>query len=175
MKISQKIATSLAAATVLAGMAAAQSTHQNANRLAADNNFVMKAAQGGLAEVSLGQLAVSHASNDKVRQFGQRMINDHTMANTELKQVASQKGETVPAQLDAKDQATIDKLSQLNGQQFDRAYMNDMVKDHKADVAEFKKEASSGDDPDVKGFASKTLPTLEDHLKMAEEIQGQLK
>lgn len=175
MKISQKLVTSLAAATLLAGMAAAQSTKQSANRLASDNNFVTKAAQGGMAEVELGQLAVSHASNAKVKQFGQRMIDDHSKANTELKQVASQKGERPPAQLDPKDQATLDRLSKLNGDKFDRAYMSDMVKDHKTDVAEFKKEASSGDDPDVKAFASKTLPTLEDHLKMAEEINSQLK
>lgn len=175
MKISQKVVTSLAAATLLAGVAAAQSTNQSANRLAADNNFVTKAAQGGMAEVELGQLAVSHASNAKVKQFGQRMIDDHTKANTRLKQLASQKGERPPAHLDPKDQATIDKLSNLNGNQFDRAYMSDMVKDHKADVTEFKKEASNGDDPDVKAFASKTLPTLEDHLKTAEEISSQLK
>jgi putative membrane protein len=135
----------------------------------------MKAAQGGMAEVALGQLAVSHASNGKVKEFGQRMIDDHTKANTELKQVASHKGETVPSQVDPKDQATMDRLSKLNGNQFDGAYMNDMVKDHKMDIAEFKKEASGGDDPEVKAFASKTLPTLEDHLKMAEEIQSQLK
>ena len=175
MKISQKLVTSMAAATLLAGIAASQSTNHSANRLAADNKFVTKAAQDGLAEVELGQLAVSHASNAKVKEFGQRMIDDHSKANTELKQVASQKGERPPAQLDPKDQATVDRLSKLNGDKFDRAYMSDMVKDHKEDLAQFKKEASSGDDPDVKAFASKTLPTLEYHLKTAEEINSQLK
>lgn len=175
MKISQKLVTTFGAVTLLAGMAAAQSTNHSANRLAADNKFVIKAAQFGLAEVDLSQLAASHASNAKVKEFGQRMIDDHTKVNTELKQVASQKGERAPVHLDPKDQATVDGLSQLNGDKFDRAYMSDMVKDHKEDVAEFKKEAFSGDDPDVKAFASKTLPTLEDHLKAAEEINSQFK
>jgi len=103
------------------------------------------------------------------------MVDDHSKANDELKRVASQKGITVPSSVDRKERATIDRLSKLNGDAFDRAYMQDMVKDHQEDVAEFKKEASSGADSDVKAFASKTLPTLEEHLKMAEDTQRQLK
>jgi putative membrane protein len=152
------------------------SNQPNANRLmTADSDFVRKAAQGGMAEVELGRLATSKASNEKVKQFGQRMVDDHSKANNELKEVASRKGVTLPTSLDAKDQSTKDKLSKLSGAEFDKAYMEDMVKDHKTDVSEFRKESNSGSDPDVKSFASKTLPTLEEHLKLAEDTLAQVK
>lgn len=148
-------------------VASAQNT---ANRMGSpDNTWINKAAQGGMAEVELGQLAQSNASSDAVKQFGKRMVDDHTKANNELKRIAADKGITLPSGLDAKDQAVKDRLSKLSGKEFDRAYMEDMVKDHRGDVAEFKKEASSGKDSDVKAFAAKTLPTLEEHLKLAEQ------
>jgi putative membrane protein len=136
---------------------------------AADKNFVMKAAKGGLAEVELGRLAAEKATNPDVKQFGQRMVDDHSKANDELKSLAEQKGITLPTELDAKDKATRDRLAKLSGEAFDRAYMTDMVKDHKMDVSEFRKESRSARDADVKAFAGKTLPTLEEHLKMAED------
>ena len=139
-----------------------------------DSHFVMDAAKGGLAEVEMGKLAAEKASSPDVKQFGQRMVDDHSKANDELKAVASQKGITLPTELAAADKATLDRLSKLSGEAFDRAYMSDMVKDHKKDVAEFKKEASAGKDADVKAFAGKTLPTLEDHLKMAQDVHGKV-
>lgn len=172
MNMPQKILAGFAAATLAAGMAAAQS--KSANRLAADNTFTTKAAEGGMAEVQMGQLAVQHASNQQVKDFGQRMIDDHSKANDQLKQIASKQGLTLPTAVSAKQQATLDHLSQLNGDQFDRAYMQDMVKDHKEDIMEFKKEASSGDDAQVKAFASKTLPILEEHLRLAEKTEKQI-
>lgn len=138
---------------------------------AADKNFVMKAAQGGMAEVELGQLATQNAKSDEVKQFGQRMVDDHTKANDQLKQVAQQKGVTLPTDLSAKDKAEKDRLSKLQGEQFDKAYMQHMVMDHKKDVAEFKKESTSAKDSDVKNFAAQTLPTLEDHLKQAQQVE----
>lgn len=138
---------------------------------AADKNFVMKAAEGGLAEVQLGQLATQNAQSDEVKQFGQRMVDDHTKANDQLKQVAEQKGVTLPTDLSAKDKAEKGRLSKLKGEQFDRAYMQHMVMDHKKDVAEFKKESTSAKDSDVKNFASQTLPTLQDHLKQAQQVE----
>jgi putative membrane protein len=136
-----------------------------------DKQFVMKAAQGGLAEVQLGQLAAQNGNSDRVKQFGQRMVDDHSKANDQLKQVAQQKGVTIPTELSAKDQAEKDRLSKLKGDAFDRAYMKHMVMDHKTDVAEFQKEAKSGKDNDVKNFASQTLPILQDHLKEAQQVQ----
>ncbi len=142
---------------------------------AGDSTFATKAAQGGMAEVKLGELAKEHASSSDVKTFGQRMIDDHTKANDELKTVASKKGITLPTDIDAKDQATYDRLSKLNGAAFDRAYMRDMVSDHRTDISEFKKEASSGTDPDLKEFASKTLPTLESHLQLAQTTESKVK
>ena len=154
----------------------AQSKSSSANRMAAvDTTFVTKAAEGGMAEVEFGNLAKSKASSSDVKSFGEQMVTDHTKANDELKGIASQKGITLPTSLTAKDQALHDRLSKLSGADFDRAYMNAMVSDHRTDVNEFKKESEHGSDPDVKAFASKTLPTLENHLKMAESTDAKVK
>ncbi|HEX4786684.1 MAG TPA: DUF4142 domain-containing protein [Candidatus Sulfotelmatobacter sp.] len=136
----------------------------------ADKTFVKKAAQGGMAEVELGKLATERASNPDVKKFGQRMVDDHSKANDELKQVASPENITLPTSLDAKDEATKQKLSALSGAAFDRAYMSDMVGDHTKDVSEFRHESASSRNPAVKDFATKTLPTLESHLKEAKKI-----
>ena len=171
-----KLLVGLSACALAATIATAQTSRsQSANRMTADNTFITKAAEGGMAEVELGKLATSHASNDRVKQFGQKMVDDHSKANNELSQIASKKGVTVPTSLAAKDQATVDKLSKLNGAEFDKAYMDDMVKDHRTDVSEFQKEANSGTDPDVKAFAAKTVPTLQQHLQMAETTYNEVK
>jgi putative membrane protein len=159
------------------GIAAAQTADNNmagtssGHKLtAADRQFVKKAAQGGMAEVELGQLATEKAASPEVKQFGQRMVDDHTKANDQLKQVASEEGVTVPDKLDAKDAATKARLEKLSGKAFDRAYMHDMVLDHTKDVSEFRMEAKNASDPAVKNFAKETLPTLESHLKEAKSI-----
>jgi putative membrane protein len=155
-----------------AATASDTSSNSSSSQLSAsDKQFVMKAAQGGLAEVQLGQLAAQNGNSDRVKQFGQRMVDDHTKANDQLKQIAEQKGVTIPTDLSAKDKAQKDQLSKLKGDAFDRAYMKHMVMDHKKDVAEFQKEANSGKDNDIKNFASQTLPTLQDHLKEAQQVQ----
>jgi putative membrane protein len=136
----------------------------------ADRGFVKKAAEGGLAEVELGKLATEKASSDEVKKFGQRMVDDHSKANDQLKQVASKVGVTLPDKLNPKDQATKDRLSKLSGEQFDAAYMRDMVKDHTKDVAEFRHESQSAKNDEVKKFAVQTLPTLQDHLQQAKSI-----
>lgn len=146
---------------------ASSSTSSASSLSASDRQFIKKAAEGGMAEVQLGQLATEKASSPEVKQFGQRMVDDHTKANDQLKQVATQKGVTVPDKLSAKDQATKARLEKLSGKSFDRAYMKDMVTDHTKDVSEFRMESKNAKDPDVKNFASQTLPTLEDHLKQA--------
>ena len=135
----------------------------------ADHAFVTKVAEGGMAEVKLGQLAADKATSDDVKKFGQRMVTDHSKANDELKALAQQKNITLPTDLNAKDKATYDRFSKLSGAAFDRAYMQHMLADHRTDVNEFKKESTSGKDPDVKAWAGKTLPTLEEHLKLAQD------
>ena len=172
---------------VAAGGAAAQATAPStgqgtkagasagASVAAADKAFVQKAAVGGMAEVEMGKMAQQKGSSDQVKQFGSRMVEDHSKANDELKKIASSKGIALPTDLDAKHKSKMDKMQKLSGAQFDRAYMDDMVADHKQDVAEFRKEANSGKDSDLKAFAAKTLPTLEDHLKMAQSTDAAVK
>jgi len=137
-----------------------------------DHQFAIDAAHGGLAEVELGHLAEQKAASDRVKQFGRKMVEDHGKANDELTQVAKQQPITLPTTLDSKDEALKDRLSKLSGDSFDRAYINAMVRDHKKDVNEFRKEAEHGRNPDIKAFAASTLPTLEQHLRLAENIQA---
>jgi putative membrane protein len=134
------------------------------------SKFAKDAAQGGLAEVELGKLAVDRASDPSVKEFAQRMIDDHSSANTQLKTVASEKSMALPADLSASQRRTKDKLSGLSGADFDKAYMKDMVNDHETDVKEFQKQANEGTDPDIKAFAAKTLPTLQSHLQQAKDV-----
>jgi putative membrane protein len=151
-------------------MASDNSGMSSAKLAPADRQFIKKAAQGGLAEVQLGQLATEKADSPDVKQFGQKMVDDHGKANDQLKQVASNKGVTIPDKLSTKDAATKARLEKLSGKAFDRAYMRDMVMDHTKDVSEFRTESKTAKDPDVKNFASETLPTLQDHLKQAKSI-----
>jgi putative membrane protein len=141
---------------------------------AADRAFVMEAARGGMAEVELGKLAADKAASADVKQFGQRMVDDHSKANDELKAWASQKNVTLPADMDAKQKALHHRLSGLSGAAFDRAYMNDMVADHNHDVAAFTRESKMAKDADLKAWAGKTLPTLQEHQKMAKDIHAKL-
>jgi putative membrane protein len=140
----------------------------------ADQAFVKEAALGGMAEVDLGQLASTKATDEKVKAFAQKMVTDHSKANDELKTLASSKQMMVPTALDAKHQATHDRLAKMSGSAFDRAYVTDMVADHRKDVADFKHQAMAAKDPDVKAFAAKTLPTLQEHLTMIEDLSKQI-
>jgi putative membrane protein len=135
-----------------------------------DKKFLKEAADGGLSEVELGKLAVEKASDENVRKFGQRMVDDHSKANEELKQLAASKGVDLPTVPGLKNRILRSHLSKKSGASFDQAYMADMVKDHKEDVAAFQRESNSAKDSDVKNFASKTMPTLKDHLKNAQEV-----
>lgn len=140
-----------------------------------DKKFLKDAAIGGIAEVELGKLATQKASSDAVKQFGQKMVDDHSKANDALKQVASQEGVTVPDSLDAKQQARVDKLSKLSGADFDKAYVKDQLKDHRKDVSEFKREADNGSNANIKNFAAKTLPVLEEHLSIVKNLNKNAK
>jgi putative membrane protein len=137
-----------------------------------DNHFIADAAQGGYAEIELGKLAKDKASSSDVKTFADRMVSDHDKANDELKDIAAKNNVTWPTALDAKHKATYDRLSKLSGPAFDRAYMQAMLKDHQEDVAAFRTESKTGKDEDVKTFATKTLPTLEEHLKLAQTTNG---
>jgi putative membrane protein len=139
-----------------------------------DARFVMGAAEGGMAEVELGQLAADKASNAKVKEFGHRMMADHAREGDELKALASSKNIMLPTSVSTKDKATKDRLSKLSGPSFDRAYMAEMVKGHLSASMDFRKEATSGHDPQIKEWATKTVGTVDEHLKAAREIQKEL-
>jgi putative membrane protein len=168
-------AQSAAPATKESKPAAMDKSADKGKMASSDHKFVMDALKGGMAEVELGKLASERASNDAVKQFGQRMADDHGKANDELKKIAEDKGMTPPTAMDAKHKKLHDRLAKLSGSAFDRAYMDEMVKDHKVDVKEFERAAKSAKDSEVKEFASKTLPTLQEHLKQAQSVHGQVR
>ncbi|WP_235526525.1 DUF4142 domain-containing protein [Nostoc piscinale] len=144
-------------------------TEQN-NLSSSDRQFINEAAQGGLAEVQLGQLASQRAANNAVKQFGLRMVQDHTQVNNQLKQLAARKDVKLPTTLNRENQQLQQRLSKLSGANFDREYMTHMVQDHQKDVSAFQTEAKQGQDADVKAFATQTLPTLQEHLQQARSI-----
>jgi putative membrane protein len=148
----------------------ANKKNTSTKRMISDTEFAKMAAQGGLAEVKFGQLAEEKGSAQTVKDFGKRMVTDHSRADDDLKTVASKDKISLPTELSPKDQAAYDRLSKLSGAAFDRAYARDMVRDHSADVAEFRLESKDGKDASIKDFAAQKLPTLEDHLKQAREM-----
>lgn len=179
--ISMAVATALACASV-AGAAQAQTaadktTQQSATAASRTDRdttrFFEKAAIGGMTEVKLGELAEQKAASPAVKQFGATMVKDHGSANKALQQLAQQHSVKLPTALDREHQQTYDKLSRLSGSQFDHEYMSYMVKDHREDIELFEKQARKGEAADVKAFAEKTLPTLQEHLKMAQQAQAE--
>jgi putative membrane protein len=152
---------------------ARESTQETPSR-GGDQAFAQKAAAGGAAEVELAQLAMEKASSDAVKQLASRIQSDHSKANQQLASIGSSKGWQLPSSPAAEHQATKSKLEKLSGADFDRAYVEAMVKDHRKDIREFEREASNGADDAVKQFASSTLPTLKQHLEMAESAHQSL-
>jgi putative membrane protein len=149
--------------------------NKNGSSLAkSDQKFIEDAAQGGMTEVQLGQIAQEKGASPDVKQFGSRMVADHSKANDELKFLAQQKGVSVPNALDHKHQALVDHFRKLSDPAFDRAYVHNMVKDHQEDAAEFQKVSTSAQDPDVKAFASKTLNVIQSHLADVQNIQTKI-
>ncbi len=133
--------------------------------------FMKEVASGGMMEVQLGEMAAQKAVSQEVKEFGQRMVEDHSKANEELKQLASTQNVTLPTTLMSEHQKTVDKLSGLSGEKFDKAYMKAMVKDHDKDIKKFQKAAENASEPELKSWAEKTLMVLEEHHLMAKEAQ----
>jgi putative membrane protein len=158
------------------GLALAADSKMNSSKMSSgDSDFIKEAAQGGMMEVELGKAAQEKASNEKVKDFGKRMEQDHSKANDELKKIASDKGVQLSSDLDKKHKSKMDKLTKLSGAEFDRQYMRDMVSDHKDDIKKFQNEANKGKDADLKKFASQTLSTLKEHLQLAESTADAVK
>jgi putative membrane protein len=138
------------------------------------NTFMKDAAMGGMAEVELGKLAQEKATNPRVKNFGEMMVQDHSAANNDLKSIAQQKNVMLPTDM-GKHKDHYEDLSKKTGADFDKAYMKMMVDDHQEDIDDFEKCAENGTDPDVKTFASQKLPTLRKHLDSAKAINKSLK
>lgn len=153
----------------------AAASKKNADLARADRRFIENAAMSGMAEVEMGKLAQHKASNAQVKDFAQRMVTDHTKANDELMSLASSKGVQPPAALDRSHRNEAVKLGKKSGADFDRDYVSHQVTDHRKAIGDFKKAADSAKDPDVKAWAAKTLPTLEEHYKLAQSLQGTVK
>jgi putative membrane protein len=139
---------------------------------AEDQEFVTTAAQGGIAEVKSGELAKEKGTSPEVKELAAMMIGDHGKANEDLKKIATGKGLQVPEDTDAKHKAAMDKLGKLSGAEFDKAYIAQMEKDHKKTISDFEKASKSVKDPELKGFAEKTLPTLRGHLEHVKKVQA---
>jgi putative membrane protein len=152
-------------------LAASATAQKSAAVSASDRKFITEAAQGGMAEVKLGNLALKNAQSTDVKSFGQHMVEDHSKANEELTGLAKSKNVTLPADVKPSDKALYNRLAKLHGTAFDKLYISEMVKDHKKDVSEFQHASTTAKDAELKAWAGKTLPTLEHHLQMAQEQQ----
>ena len=141
----------------------------------ADKDWVAMAGMAGLAEVEMGNLALQKAENADVKAFAQRMVTDHTKSNEELQQLATAKGLTLPAQLDGEHKAGVDHLNSLSGKEFDKAYMQHMVADHDKAVSHFTAGSTNVADADIKAYATKTLPVLQEHATLAKTVAGKVK
>ena len=155
---------------LMMGVAAAADQAQPKDSSSA-HHFLSEAAQGSLAEVNLGQMAADKSENEAVKEFGRRMVRDHGKANEEVKDLATTARVPLPTEMSAEAKALQQRLSNLSGAEFDRAYMEEMVKDHKKDIAAFEKQAEHGQNAQVKEWAKKTLPTLKEHLNLAQSTE----
>ena len=140
----------------------------------ADRNFARAAAAGGLAEVELGRLADQNGQSPEARQFGQRMVKDHSKANDQLKALATAANIPLPDAPGPEDQAMQERLDKMQGDAFDRAYIRGQISAHQETVQLFEYEIGSGQDSQIKNFASQTLPVLMEHLEMAQNINARL-
>ncbi len=140
-----------------------------------DAKFAVEAANGGLAEVELGQLAQQKAMDSQVKNFGAMMVKDHTEANDKMKTIAQSKGITLPSTLSNDEQKLKTDLSSKSGKDFDKAYIEAMIDDHKEDIKTFQDAIQRLKDPDLKAFATNTLPVLKMHLDAIQKIHDSMK
>jgi putative membrane protein len=137
---------------------------------AADKAFMKLAAEANMTEAHVGQLAETQASQSQFREFGQKLTHDHTDAYQQLAELATKTHDSVPTGIDIRKMAAVEQLMKLKGAQFDRQFAQDEIRDHQKALDEFRREAQHGKDPDVKGYASKLIPVIEDHLHEAQAL-----
>jgi len=169
------IALSLLAATTLISPQAAERDANRGQLSPSDYNFLTTAVQGDQMEVDLGNLAQQRSSNPQVQQFAQRMVQDHSQANDQLRSILAKNGAAVPENADSKGQKEVDKLKSLSGKPFDKEYMDMMLQDHKKDLKEFDRASHNVENLDLRAFAAKNASVIQGHLDMAENIDHQLK
>jgi putative membrane protein len=157
-----------------ARLATAQSAVDVQNQVDFDQKFVKNAAEGGMAEVKLGQLAAQKATNPDVKAFGQKMADDHAALNSQMMPVAQRMGVTPPMQLDKKDQAEYDRLNALSGDAFDKAYVQAMLADHKKDLRDFKYEASNTSNSDLKQVAQQGAQVIQQHYQTVQKLASEV-
>lgn len=141
---------------------------------AKSSEFAMKAAKGGMMEVELGRWAQDHAVNQSVKDFGAMMVADHSKANDDLKAIASSKNIVLPGMVDGEEKMHMDNMMAKKGKDFDKAYIDMMVDDHKKDVKEFEDASKDLADPELKSFAGRTLPVLQKHYATIKSIKGKM-
>jgi len=140
-----------------------------------DAEFVKMAASDGLHEVELGKIGVEKGKHEAVKKFGQKMVDDHTKANQELKSVAKEAGLSVPDKMLEKHEKEVNKFREFKGDNFDAEYVKHQIKDHEMAVAMFTRASKEAKNDKVKAFAAKTLPVLQGHLEIAKKLQEQVK
>ena len=140
-----------------------------------DKEFVSKAGMAGLYEVQAGNLALQKAQSAEVKAFAQRMVTDHSQGNAELSRLATAKGLALPTELAGEPESALEHLGTLSGAEFDKAYMQHMIPDHEKTIADFDRASTSATDADVKAWAGKTLPVLQQHLQQAKDVSSKLR
>jgi putative membrane protein len=137
-----------------------------------DADWAAKVANANMTEVELSKVAQTKATSDRLKNFADMMVNDHTAAGDKLKQLAASKNITLPASLDGDSQKMLDDLNKKSGKDFDKAYTKDMVDGHKDAVDAFQKGSNDLQDADLKNFATQTLPTIQMHRDSINAIAG---
>ncbi|MBA4064392.1 MAG: DUF305 domain-containing protein [Isosphaera sp.] len=156
----------------LAGAAVAAQAPKPDARPLDDAEFVKMAASGGMHEVEAGKVALAQAKAEPVKKFAQKMVDDHTKANEELKAAAKAAGLTIPDKMMEKDQKAVDALREAKGDEFDRRYLADQLKSHQESADLFERASKGLKNAELKAFAAKTLPVVKGHLEMLKKMQG---
>jgi putative membrane protein len=158
------------ACAVTASLAFAADRQGRSNLSGQEKNFVMDAARSSMAEKQLGDLAEQKASNDSVKNLAKEIKDEHTQSVEKLQQIASNKNVSFPSDLSRSDRTIVERLQKLSGEEFDKEYMKQTVKEHQKDVENYRQQAKNAKDADVKEYAQNTLPTLEQHLNRARQV-----
>jgi putative membrane protein len=165
------LAACLAAVLVAGAGADEKNTKDSKDKKALDDKtFVMKAASGNMHEVKLGELASKMGTATEVKEFGQRMVKDHTKSLGDLKKAALAAGIDVPQKMSKHHQDHVARFEKMDSKSFDKAYVRHMIHDHEEDVALFEQAGKDVKDPDLRKYADKTLPVIRDHLKMIKKV-----